>query len=103
MTARLLGAAFDKWTAFEGWATSRLAGGDVLDLPLDRLLNITYYWLTRRGDEAGVQRFDQMLWVPPPGEEAHEQSPWSAANETAALAAFAQQVGVQAPDAAKVK
>ena len=101
MTSRLLGAAFDRWSAFEGWATSRLGGGDALELPLDRLLNLTYYWIIRDGDQDGIQRYDQMLWVPPAGELPHEQSPWSAANETAAFAAFAAQVGVEAPGAAK--
>ena len=101
MTARLLGLLRENWTVIEGerdWANP--GAGDLLELPIDRLLNLTYYWATRNGDEQAVRKFDARLWVPPKG-VAPTEGPWSAEAETTAFKAFAKQVkGDTTPDPA---
>lgn len=92
MTQRLLGSVQAHWTAFDGWSMTVLAGGDPLRLPLDRLLNLIYHWLTDGGDRDEVARFDRRLWMPPKGEAAPKNSPWSAEAETAAFKMFAAEV-----------
>lgn len=53
------------------------------------MLNLIYYWATRNAqDEATLAKFDRKLWMPPKGEEAPAESPWSAANETSAFKAL---------------
>ena len=95
MTGRLLATADSRWEAFDGWAAARNV--DPLRLPASRFLNLIYHWLTADGDPADVDKFDRKLWQPPVGVavEIPKESPWSAENETAALSAFASQVGAR--------
>jgi len=87
VTFRLLHLASENWTTLEGWATSR--NTDLMDLPIDRMLNLIYFWATRNApDERALAKFDRKLWMPPKGEEAPAESPWSAANETSAFQAL---------------
>lgn len=96
MTFRLLHLASENWPTLEGWATSR--NTDLMDLPIDRLLNLVYFWATRNApDEQTLAKFDRKLWMPPKGEEAPAESPWSAANETSAFQAFKQQIQPDGP------
>lgn len=89
VTFRLLHLASENWPTLEGWATSR--NTDLMDLPVDRLLNLVYFWATRNApDEQTLAKFDRKLWMPPKGEEAPAESPWSAANETSAFKALKQ-------------
>jgi len=97
VTARLLGMLRENWTVIEGereWVSP--GAPDLLELPIDRLLNLTYYWGTRNGDEAEVRKFDARLWVPPKG-VAPTEGPWSPEAETNAFRAFAKQVRGDAP------
>lgn len=104
MTFRLLHLASENWPTLEGWATSR--NTDLMDLPIDRMLNLIYFWATRNAqDEQTLAKFDRKLWMPPKGEEAPPESPWSAANETDAFKAFKAQIqpdGPKPPGAAPV-
>lgn len=87
MTFRLLHLASENWPTLEGWATSR--NTDITALPIDRMLNLIYFWATRNAqDEQTLAKFDRKLWMPPKGEEAPVESPWSAANETSAFKAL---------------
>lgn len=96
MTFRLLHLASENWPTLEGWATSR--NTDLMSLPIDRLLNLIYFWATRNAqDENALSKFDRKLWMPPKGEEPPEESPWSAANETSAFAAFKAQIQPDGP------
>lgn len=53
------------------------------------MLNLIYFWATRNAqDEQTLAKFDRKLWMPPKGEEAPAESPWSAANETSAFKAL---------------
>src|SRR3546814_12916525 len=80
VTFRLLHLASENWPTLEGWATSRST--DIAELPIDRMLNLIYYWATRNAqDEAALAKFDRKLWMPPKGEEAPAESPWSAQTE----------------------
>lgn len=98
MTFRLLHLASENWPTLEGWATSR--NTDIAALPIDRLLNLIYYWATRNAqDENALAKFDRKLWMPPKGEEPPPESPWSAANETSAFQAFKAQVQPDKPPA----
>src|SRR3990167_8217913 len=87
VTFRLLHLASENWPTLEGWATSR--NTDMMELPIDRMLNLIYFWATRNAqDEQALAKFDRKLWMPPKGEEAPAESPWSAANETSAFKAL---------------
>ena len=84
MTFRLLHLASENWPTLEGWATSR--NTDIAELPIDRMLNLIYYWATRNADdEQALAKFDRRLWMPPKGEEPPPESPWSSASETNAF------------------
>src|SRR3546814_21097573 len=68
VTFRLLHLASENWPTLEGWATSR--NTDLMELPIDRLLNLVYFWATRDAqDEQTLAKFDRKLWMPPKGEE----------------------------------
>src|SRR3546814_1661132 len=69
-----------------------------MELPIDRLLNLVYFWATRNAqDEQTLAKFDRKLWMPPKGEEPPAESPWSAANETSAFQAFKAQIQPYGP------
>lgn len=89
MTARLLNTAKAQWSAFDGWAAASLSGADPLDLPLDRFVNLIYWWAIRDAEPEEIPKFDQRLWRPPPGVAPAPGSPWSAEAETAAFKGFA--------------
>lgn len=103
MTLNLLSAAFDGWDSFDGWATSRLGGGDPLDLPLDRFINLIWYYLTKGATPESVEKFKARLWIPPKGAEIPRESPWSAENEMAAFNTLMAQVGKSPKGAANAK
>lgn len=87
VTFRLLHLASENWPTLEGWATSR--NTDIAELPIDRMLNLIYYWATRNAqDEQALAKFDRKLWLPPKGIEPPKESPWSAENETNAFKAL---------------
>src|SRR3546814_14011046 len=48
-------------------------------------------------DEASLAKFDLKLLMPPKGEEAPTESPWSAQNETDAFKAFKAQIQPAGP------
>ena len=92
MTARLVGMLGSNWPVFDGWAAS--SGMDPLELPIDRLLNLAYWWATRNAeDENEVRKFDSRLWQPPRGEAPAPGSVWDPENENAALAALGMALG----------
>ncbi len=96
MTFRLLHLASENWSTLEGWATSR--NTDLAELRIDRMLNLIYYWATRNADtEQTLAKFNRKLWMPPKGEEAPKESPWSAANETSAFKALKAALQPDAP------
>lgn len=92
MIQRLVVTARANWDVFDGWSMTVLAGGDPLRLPLDRFLNLVYYWLVKDGDSEGIQKMNLKLWMPPKGEAAPKNSPWSAEAETSAFKAFSAEV-----------
>lgn len=97
MTARLLGILRENWTVIRGereWVGP--GAPDLLELAVDVLLDLTYYWATRHGDEAAVRKFNARLWVPPKG-VAPTEGPWSAEAETSSFKAFAKQVRGDTP------
>jgi len=61
-------------------------------LPLDRLLNLTYFYATENAEESEKDQFDIKLHMP--DKKAREagtispDSPWAPENEKAALAGF---------------
>lgn len=77
------------WTSFNGWAVAQ--GLDILELPLDSLLDLVYYWLTKDAEEDDVAKLDSQLWLPPTKTRkgksvtAPKNSPWS---DEATLASF---------------
>ena len=92
MTARLLRLVDDNFATFDGWAAS--SGLDPLGLPLDRLLNLAYWWATRNAeDENAIRKFDARLWQPPRGETPAAGSVWDPDVENAALGALAMALG----------
>ena len=93
MTQRLLSLASRHWPSIDGSLAASLTT-DPLRLPVDRFLNLIYWWATNEASAEDVRRFDQRLWMPPKGEAPAPQSPWSPENETKALSAFAAEVGV---------
>lgn len=80
----------------DGEAAGR--GIDLLDLPIDRFLNRVYHFATKGGDPTSIQRFDNRLWMPPPGVVA-TRGPWSVEAETSAFKAFKAALGMRDPAA----
>lgn len=93
------------WPAFDGWCASLSL--DPLRLPIERRLNLAYYWFTRDADRSEVDKFDRRLWTPPPSAASQpipEESPWSASSEMKAFSSFAAEAtGRKAPGAAPAK
>jgi len=89
----LVGTIDHHWTRFNGWAVSQ--GIDIIELPLDALLDLTYYWLTKDAKEEDVEKLDAQLWLPPKAAKpaALQNSPWSDEATKASLAAFASMAG----------
>ncbi len=78
--------AEDNWQALDGYAVSQ-GMAELGKLPLSRFLNFVHWWATRNiEDQAGLDAFEQKLWMPPAGVEV-TRGPWSAAAESAAFAA----------------
>lgn len=74
-----------------GWALAQ--GLDLVELPLDALLDLTYYWLTKDAEEDDVAKLDAQLWIPPKNlkKPLPKSSPWSDDATLASFAALAQQ------------
>jgi len=85
--ARLTATARREWPTFDGWCASRNV--DPLVLDIDRFLNLVYFWLTHNADERRRREIDRQLERVPPGQEAVEDSTWSAESEMAAFQAAA--------------
>lgn len=88
--ARLTATARARWHEFDGWAAS--CGVDPLDLPIDRFLNLVYYWLMQGVKPSERDRVEAQLAAPPSGADPAEveedpDSPWSADAEMAAFRA----------------
>lgn len=92
MTARLIATVASKWASFDGWAAS--SGIDPLSLPVDRLLNLAYWWITRNIEDPNeLKKLDGRLWQPPRGEAPAPGSVWDPEQENAALASLATALG----------
>lgn len=94
-----MGALIDNWETLDGLALSQ-GLPDLRTLPLGRVCNFVYYFLTKDGDEQGIAKFRAKLWQPPVGEVPDERSPWNAANENSALAGLAASLGMAPRSAA---
>ena len=84
---RLVASLDHHWTSFNGWAVSQ--GLDLLELHLDALLDLIYYWLTKDATEDDVEKLNSQLWLPPRSaakKPLPKSSPWS---DDATLASFA--------------
>lgn len=95
MTVRLLGIVRDHYPTIDGETTLK-SGIDPIDLPLDRLCNLSWHFATRYlGDEVELKKFEAKLWRPPIGERVSPEQlgPWSPAAETAAFKALVQGTG----------
>lgn len=81
---RFLTLALDNYPIIDGWAAAH--GMDPADLSLSRFCNFIYWWATRNADAESINKFDQQLWRPPPGDTSPipDESPWSAKSELAA-------------------
>lgn len=92
---RLVETLNHHWTKFNGWAVSQ--GIDLIELPLDALLDLTYYWLIKDAEEDDVAKLDSQLWMPPKKAlkrpSALKDSPWSDEATRASLSAFMGSVG----------
>ena len=63
-------------------------------LPLDRFLNLIYYYATEGATSDDRQKFDNKLNMPPVGvQRLSEASPWTKQNEEASLSSLAAAVG----------
>lgn len=97
VTRRLIQTAAADWSSFDGWVFAS-TGKDPINLPLHRFCNLVYYWLTKgvEGNAEALADFDRKLWMPDIGstKPIPVESPWSAANEQAGLAAFAASIGM---------
>lgn len=92
MTLRLLGLAEDHWEDIDGYAAGH--GFDPVDLPLARLANFVWWWVTANAQEKDLQKFKGDLWRPPIGEQVtHKKSPWAPENENSALSDLKQALG----------
>ena len=59
-----------------------------MDLPIDRLLNLVYFWLTRNANERRRREIDSELERLPAGETqagSVDEGAWSAESEMAAF------------------
>lgn len=94
---RLVNTLDHHWTRFNGWAVSQ--GIDLLELPLDALLDLTYYWLIKDAEEEAVEKLNAQLWLPPKRPKkplsatVSKDSPWSDEATRASLAAFMASAG----------
>lgn len=94
MTARLLGVLQEKWADFDGYAVSHNMP-DLMELPLDRVTNFVWYFLTKDADAEGLDKFKATLWQPPRGVVVtDERSPWHPAQENSAFDALRAELGV---------
>lgn len=84
MTRRLLGAALTYWNDLDGHATSQ-GLPELGKMPLGRLCNYIWWWVTRNADEEQYEKARRKLWIPPKGEAG--QGPWAADEETRLLRA----------------
>lgn len=92
MTLRLVGLARHEWASLDGEMASQSV--DTWALPPDRFFNLIYWWATRNGDSADVEKFDRRLWMPPKGVAPAPGSPWSPEAETQAFGELAAAFGV---------
>lgn len=100
MTFRLLNLAYENWEDLDGYSVGN--NFDLEDLPLGRLSNFVWWWLTSgRGetDPKEVEKFRIRLWRPPAGVEVtDERSPWSASKENEAFSALKNAMGGSLPE-----
>lgn len=93
MTLRVARVALDNWSDLDGYAAAH-GMPELTDLGLDRFCNFVWYMMASNKEEQDRKQMRARLWRPPPGEtEIPENSPWSAKNENAGLAALKQQAG----------
>lgn len=85
MIARLGHLAVTHWMSLDGYGVAH--GVRPAQEPLSRFCSYVYYMVTRNGDEKGIQKFDNSLWMPPKGVMPDRRSPWSPENETRAFQA----------------
>lgn len=83
----MIASARRDWARFDGKCASR--GVDPLELPLDRLCNLVWHWITEHRKPDEVDRIEADLWRPPPGTEASSGA-WSASEELSAFTRAAQ-------------
>lgn len=86
VAARLTATARHNWSMFDGWCASRAV--DPLALPVDRFLNLVYYWLTRNANERRKREIDSELDRVPANEQQTgpiDEGAWSAEEEMAAF------------------
>jgi hypothetical protein len=86
----------EHWTVFDGWAGTK--GVDPMQMPVDRFLNLVYFYATENAEEQDKIKFDMRLNMPDAkarqtGRAATEGSMWSKEKEEAALADFVGMLG----------
>lgn len=92
MTLRLLNLVLDNWQDIDGYGVGH--GFNPIDLSFTRLLNFTWWWVTRNAEQKEVDKFRTKLWRPPPGQVvAHKESPWHPENENKAFNALKNALG----------
>jgi hypothetical protein len=55
-----------------------------VELPMDRFLNLVYFWAVQNATEETRRKFDAQIFRPLPGTVA-TAGPWTAENETKAF------------------
>jgi hypothetical protein len=85
VTQRLAGIAAKRWGELDGYAVAHRLGY-LGDLTVPRFGSFVWWFLTRDGSAEDIEKFRVRLWRPPPRVVPTAESPWSAANETAAFA-----------------
>lgn len=92
MTARLSVLAFTHWSTLDGYAVGH-GVPDLRTLSLARFTNFVWWYFTRNGSEADIEKFRARLWRPPVGVAPDARSPWSAENEQASFSALKTALG----------
>lgn len=75
---KLAAAARERWPEFDGWAAARNVAP--LDLPIDRYLNLVFFWLTL-DPQIDRGRLDAWLTETAPDVVADDDPVWSAEAE----------------------
>src|SRR5690606_29722768 len=67
VVCRLISSAAGYWEAFDGWCASEGGGFQPFDLPLSRLCNVIYWFITKDRTQEDIDKIKAQLSEPIPG------------------------------------